>query len=157
VIETYHAPPEQEHHQPGPSQQQHRPIARPRAPRTRQRSREVEHNILDRLHQQPHLTRSSAHAIQSRLGDEPAHVRDQILASLPEEYAELVAPPPTPPLHRYHQQLGGDRLPVMHPDHLEFRVDRLGRAQRRAVLGAVEREESRAKVLGPKQRKVQSL
>jgi hypothetical protein len=131
-------------------------MARPRAPRTRQRSREVEHNILDQLHQQPHLTRSSAHAIQSRLGDEPAHLQDQILAAVPEEYVELVSPPP-PPQPQQQQQLGDTLPPVVFPDQLERRVAGLGRAQRRGVLGAVEREESKAKVLGSKQRKVQSL
>jgi hypothetical protein len=142
-----------------PEQQQpQRPMARPRAPRTRQRSREIEHNILDQLHQQPHLTRSSAHAIQSRLGDEPAHLQDQILAAVPEEYVELVSPPPPPqPQQQQQQQLGDTLPPVVFPDQLERRVAGLGRAQRRGVLGAVEREESKAKVLGSKQRKVQSL
>ncbi|KAH6636054.1 hypothetical protein F5144DRAFT_591336 [Chaetomium tenue] len=63
----------------------------PAYPRTRARSREESISIINQLTPH-HLTRSSAHAIQSQLEAQPAHVREQVLAAVPAEYAALVQP-----------------------------------------------------------------
>ncbi|EAQ91464.1 hypothetical protein CHGG_03399 [Chaetomium globosum CBS 148.51] len=64
----------------------------PAYPRTRSRSREESISIINQLTPH-HLTRASAHAIQSQLEAQPAHVREQVLAAVPAEYAALVQPP----------------------------------------------------------------
>ncbi|KAL2015861.1 hypothetical protein VTK56DRAFT_4680 [Thermocarpiscus australiensis] len=79
-------------------------------PRTRKRSRETEEEILGLLSARTHLTRGAAHEIQARLGNEPTHVQDHVLAAMPEYLA-----------------------PVLYDDRLEARVGRLSKRQRRQV------------------------
>ncbi|KAL2170835.1 hypothetical protein VTG60DRAFT_4404 [Thermothelomyces hinnuleus] len=105
---------------------------------TRARAREAGNDIVDRLAAQAHLTRASAHAIQSRLGHQPVHVRSQVLAAVPEEYAALMLP----------------RTGTLHDDRLAERIGRLGQRQRREVEQAVGRLERRG---SSDKRKCQSL
>ncbi|KAK4031899.1 hypothetical protein C8A01DRAFT_20958 [Parachaetomium inaequale] len=90
--------------------------------------------IVEQLTAQPHLTRASAHAIQSRLGGQPAHVRSQVRAAVPEAVAALVLPPP-------HENQG-----------LAARISQLGQRERREVELAVARREKQGE-----KRKIQSL
>ncbi|KAL2181196.1 uncharacterized protein P884DRAFT_265672 [Thermothelomyces heterothallicus CBS 202.75] len=95
---------------------------------TRTRVREAAGNdIADRLATQARLTRASAHAIQPRLGHQPVHVRSQVLAAVPEEYAALTLP----------------RSGTFHDDRLAERIGRLGQRQRLEVEQAVGRLERR--------------
>ncbi|AEO58158.1 hypothetical protein MYCTH_93648 [Thermothelomyces thermophilus ATCC 42464] len=106
---------------------------------TRTRAREAAGNdTVDRLAMQAQPTRASAHAIQSRLGHQPAHVRSQVLAAVPEEYAALMLP----------------RSGTLHDDRLAERIGRLGRRQRLEVEQAVGRLERRG---SSDKRKCQSL
>jgi hypothetical protein len=89
--------------------------------------------VVEQLTAQPHLTRASAHAIQSHLGGQPAHVRSQVRAAVPEAVTALVLPP------------SGD-------DRLAARISQLGERERREVEQAVARRE---KLRGG--RKIQSL
>ncbi|KAK3295454.1 uncharacterized protein B0H64DRAFT_395308 [Chaetomium fimeti] len=98
-------------------------------------------SIVDELAAQTHLTRSSAHAIQSRLGQQPAHVRARVLAAVPREYAALVLPP------------GGE----VYNDRLAERIGGLDSGQRRGVEDAVARQEMRGKVTVGGRRKLQSM
>jgi hypothetical protein len=108
----------------------------------RKRARQAEADVLGRLSQSPHLTRSAAFNISTRLSQEPPPVQNQVRAALPQPYAELLQQLPAPPED-------GDRLAQ--------RIARLDAPQRRAVLQAVGKEETRGEVLGEKKRKVQSL
>ncbi|KAK4149462.1 hypothetical protein C8A00DRAFT_37946 [Chaetomidium leptoderma] len=100
------------------------PPSQPR-PRTRKRSREMGEEILTQLTHRQHLTRASAHAIQSQLGAQPAHVQDQVLAAVPAEYAALVLP----------------RNGALHDDRLAQRIGSLSQRQRREVEVAVGKQE----------------
>ncbi|KAK4464376.1 hypothetical protein QBC42DRAFT_263615 [Cladorrhinum samala] len=54
----------------------------PVGPRTRQRSRQLESTFVEFLNRRSFLTRSEAHEIQERLGGEPEHVQENVLAAV---------------------------------------------------------------------------
>ena len=88
-------------------------------PMTRKRSRATERCINHVLTSPQHLTRRSRQEIQELLEREPQHIRDRVLAGAP-EYAG----------------------PLLYDDHLEERVGRLGKRQRRDVSEYTGRRES---------------
>ncbi|KAK3357758.1 hypothetical protein B0T25DRAFT_169144 [Lasiosphaeria hispida] len=94
-------------------------------PRTRKRSRQTEECIKKVLESPTHLTRRSIVEINNLLGGEPPHVQDRVLAAAPEYYAGDVLSP----REVYH-------------DHLEERVGRLPKRQRREVSGYTEKRET---------------
>lgn len=155
------------HHQPQPQPQQ--PAHPHPHPHTRSRSRQDSASILDQLTTPTHhLTRASAHAIQSQLEAQPAHVREQVLAAVPAEYAALVQPPtssPTPTTSVGRAGGGGGRGVRfeegeedgmrVRENRLEERVVGLEADQRREVERAVVKEERKGKEGA--RRKVQSL
>lgn len=108
------------------------------SPRTRKRSRDMVGCIQQVLAGNQHITRSQAHEIVDLLGDQPQHVREQVLATVP-EHAESV-------LHAAQEP------PLLHHDQLEERVTRLAKRQRRDVSGYTEKREA-----GKDPRKLHSL
>ena len=86
------------------------------------------------------LTRSSAQRIQERLGTEPPHVRDRVLAAMPGYAAALIEEKEEG--QRRGLGLGRGGVGVVHDDRLEARIGRLTRRQRRAVDVFTRRQES---------------
>ena len=129
---------------PGLPQQQQQQQQQHCGPRTRKRSREAGGDIalLDVLRASgAPLTRSSAQRIQERLGTEPPHVRDRVLAAMPGYAAALIEEK-----EEERQGQGQGQAPggvgVVHDDRLEARIGRLTRRQRRAVDVFTRRQES---------------
>ncbi|KAK4123313.1 hypothetical protein N657DRAFT_634478 [Parathielavia appendiculata] len=106
--------------------------------RTPKRARQAADQIIEQLSSQPHVTRQTTAMIQSRLGEEPAVVRDRVLREVPPAYQPL-----------FDDSLRNERL--------AGQISKLDSAQRRAVEHTVGKQEKEGRVLGEKKRKIQSM
>ncbi|KAK4106200.1 hypothetical protein N658DRAFT_519802 [Parathielavia hyrcaniae] len=103
-----------------------------------QQQQAAAYQIIGQLSAQPRVTRQTTMKIQSRLGGEPAVVRDRVLRGVSPAYQPL---------------FDGS---VRH-ERLAKRISRFGPAQRRAVEDTVGRQEREERVLGGKRRGVLSM